>query len=323
MKKTLGIFMDPIASIHYKKDTTLAMLWEAEKRGWEILYFEQKDMFFHNGDVKAHTKKLKVFHNEKKWFEFLDTQTTLLKTLDMILLRKDPPFDLEYLYATQLLELVEQQGVFILNKPSSVRDVNEKLFTIWFSQCCPPNLITKDTRLLKQFLQEQNDIVCKPLHAMGGESIFRLTYPDENASVIFEVLTKNETATVMAQRYIPEIKKGDKRIFMINGEPVPYALARIPAPGELRGNLAAGGHGVAQSLTERDQWICAEVGHVLQKKGLYFVGLDVIGDYLTEINVTSPTCVRELDAQCGTHICGQLFDAMEVFLKKDYQKYLE
>lgn len=307
----LGVLMDPIQAIHYKKDSTLAMLWEAQRRQWMIYYFEQKDIFLRKGEVFAKTKILKVFHDPQKWFSFDEEKIIPLKELNVILMRKDPPFDVEYIYTTYLLEHAEQSGVLVVNKPQSLRDANEKLFTTWFSQCCPETLVTRSIDLLKEFYHEQQDIVCKPLEAMGGASVFRLQYPELNASVIFETLTHQGTRFVMAQKFIPEIKEGDKRILMINGDAVPFALARVPAAGELRGNLAAGAQGVAKPLSDRDRWICQQVGPVLREKGLMFVGLDVIGDYLTEINVTSPTCIRELDEQCGTNISERLMDVIE------------
>lgn len=311
MTVKLGVVMDSIATIHYKKDSTLAMLWEAGRREWNIFYFEQKDLFLKNNEVFANAKLIKVFADEKKWFEIIDSRCIPLSELNVILMRKDPPFDMEYVYTTYLLEQAERKGVLVVNKPQSLRDANEKLFTTWFPECCPPTLVTRDMQLMREFLQEQQEVVCKPLDAMGGEMIFRLRYPDENASVIFETLTQHGTKMAMVQRYLPEIKQGDKRILMINGEPVEHALARIPMVGELRGNLVAGGRGVAQSLSERDRWICQQVGPVLREKGLYFVGIDVIGDYLTEINVTSPTCIREIDDQTGSAICVQLFDFIQ------------
>ncbi len=307
--------MDPIESIHYKKDTTLGILWEAQAKGWEIHYFEQRDLFVRQGKVQGRSRKLTVYRDEKKWFSYESPQTILLADLDVILMRKDPPFNLEYIYTTHLLEHAERAGVLVLNKPQALRDCNEKLFTTWFPAYCPDTLVTRDIKLLREFFHEQQDIVCKPLEAMGGQSIFRLKYPDENASVVFEVLSQSGAIYMMAQRYIPAIKQGDKRILMINGEPVPYALARIPAEGELRGNLAAGATGVARPLTERDRLICAQVGPVLQGKGLLFVGLDVIGDFLTEINVTSPTGLRELDEQCRLNIAGTLLSLVESLLR--------
>jgi glutathione synthase len=304
----LGVLMDPIETIHYKKDSTLAMLWEAANRQWPISYFEQKDLFLRDGQVFARTRKLSVTHDEKKWFEFGEEKIIPLKALDMILMRKDPPFDQEYIYTSYLLEHAERDGVLVVNKPQSLRDANEKLFATWFPQCCSPTLVTRSKELLKKFLIEHEEIVCKPLEGMGGVSVFRLKNPEINASVIFEVLTQHEKQYTMAQKFIPDIAKGDKRILMIGGEPVPYALARIPAPGESRGNLAAGAKGVAQPLSDRDRWICQQVGPVLREKGLYFVGLDVIGDFLTEINVTSPTCIREIEAQTDLKIAAQLMD---------------
>jgi glutathione synthase len=307
----LGVIMDAIASIHYKKDSTLAMLWEASKRNWEIYYFEMSDLFLRDGKAYGHTKCLKVFADASHWFELGPEKIIPLSELNVILMRKDPPFNLEYIYATQILDHAENDGVLVVNKPNALRDANEKLFAAWFPQCTPPTLVSKRLDDLRKFLHEHQEIVCKPLHAMGGQSIFYLKYPDVNASVMFETLTKNGTAFAMVQRYIPDIKKGDKRILLINGEPISHALARIPAEGEFRGNLAAGAKGIAQPLSEHDQWICQQVGPILREKGLYFVGLDVIGDYLTEINVTSPTCVRELDAQCDLNISAILMDFIQ------------
>ncbi len=307
----LGVLMDSLETIHYEKDSTLAMLWEAARRKWEIFYFEQKDLFFQDNDVFARVKILNVFENPARWYEIVDTRCIPLSELNVILMRKDPPFNLEYIYTTYLLEHAERKGVWVINKPHSLRDANEKFFTTWFPECCPPTLVSRDISLMKTFLEEQKDIVCKPLDGMGGAGIFKLRFPDENASVIFETLTERGTKMAMAQRYLPEIKQGDKRILMIDGEPVDHALARIPQSGELRGNLVAGGKGIAQPLSERDRWICQQVGPVLREKGLYFVGLDVIGDYLTEINVTSPTCIRELDRQTGSNISARFLDFVE------------
>lgn len=306
----LGVVMDPIQSIHFKKDSTLAMLWEAEKRGWQIHYFEKKDLFIEDGKAFGRSRLLKVFHDPAQWFEFGKEARIPLADLTIILMRKDPPFDLEYIYTTYILELAERDGVKVINKPQSLRDFNEKVFTTQFTDCCPQTLITSNMNLIREFLREHQDIICKPLEGMGGASVFRLRYPDINASVVMEVLSAHGTRYMMAQRFISEINQGDKRIIMVNGEPVPFALARIPAEGELRGNLAAGAKGVAQPLTDRDRWICQRVGSVLREKGLMFVGLDVIGDYLTEINVTSPTGIRELDEQCQLNISEMFFDAI-------------
>jgi glutathione synthase len=307
----LGVIMDPIASIHFEKDSTLAMLWEAERRHWAIDYFEIGDLFLHNGVAYGYAKSLKVFQDSKHWFELGPEKIIPLADLNVILMRKDPPFNLDYIYATQILDHAEKEGVLVVNKPQALRNANEKLFAAWFPQCCPETRVTKRIADLKQFLKEQVEIVCKPLHAMGGQSIFYLKYPDVNSTAVFETLTNSGTQFVMAQRFIPDIKEGDKRILLVEGEPIPYALARIPAEGEFRGNLAAGAKGVAQPLTERDRWICQQVCSTLHEQGLYFVGLDVIGDYLTEVNVTSPTCIRELDAQCGLNISAILLDSIE------------
>lgn len=310
MNIKLGVIMDPIQHIHYQKDTTLAMLWEAKARGWTIHYFEQADLFVRDGKAFGRSRLLDVFQDPKHWFTLDAYRTLELSTLDIILMRIDPPFNLEYIYTTYLLELAEKAGAKVINKPQSLRDINEKFYTSWFPELCPPTIVTRDIALLRTFLAEQQDIVCKPLHAMGGTSIFRVQKSDINASVIFETLSHYGKNFMVAQRYIPEISQGDKRIILINGEPVPYALARIPAPGELRGNLAAGAKGIAQPLTAQDLAICKAVGPTLRNKGLMFVGLDVIGNYLTEINITSPTCVRELDEQCDLNICKQLFDVI-------------
>jgi glutathione synthase len=316
MTLKLGVVMDPIASINYKKDSTLAMLWEAAKRNWEIYYFEQKDLFIRDGVAYGNSRVLKVSQNSEKWYDLSEEVAIPLAQLNIILMRKDPPFDREYIYTTYILEHAEHDGVLVVNKSQALRDANEKLFTTWFPGCCPPTLVTRSVRLLRDFFQEHQDIVCKPLEAMGGASVFRLKPNDANASVVFDVLTQHETQYMMAQRFIPAITEGDKRILMINGEPIPYALARMPAAGEWRGNLAAGAQGVARPLTERDRWICQQVGPVLREKGLYFVGLDVIGDFLTEINVTSPTCIRELDEQCHLNIAGLLLDRLELNIKQ-------
>ncbi|MDR3490648.1 MAG: glutathione synthase [Gammaproteobacteria bacterium] len=310
----LGVVMDDIASINFKKDSTLAMLWEADKRGWEIYYFEQGDLFLRDGVAYGNSHLLSVYHDEIKWFEFESAKQIPLSDLNVILMRKDPPFDKNYIYTTYILENAESAGTLVLNKPQSLRDANEKIYATLFPQCCSPAIVTSDMRLLKEFYAEHEDIVCKPLDAMGGASIFHLRVGDPNTAVVFETLTQYGTQFIVAQKYIPEITKGDKRILMINGEPVPFALARIPAKGEWRGNLAAGAVGVAQPLSENDLWICNQVGPVLREKGLYFVGLDVIGNYLTEVNVTSPTCIRELDEQCDLNIAAQFLDCVESLL---------
>ncbi|MBB71130.1 MAG: glutathione synthase [Legionellales bacterium] len=311
MSIKLGIVMDPIQNITIHKDSSFAMLLEAQSRGWELHYMEAKDLFLANGQVQASMQRLQVDDNTQQWFQLSEQQTSPLHKLDVILMRKDPPFDIDYIFTTYLLELAEQQGCLVLNKPQSLRDANEKLFTAWFPQCCPSTLVSSSEERIRDFIDEHGDIILKPLEGMGGASIFRVKQGDLNTSVIIETLTHHGQRNIMAQVFIPEISDGDKRILMINGEPVPYALARIPAKGELRGNLAAGGTGKGIPLSDKDRWICQQVGPTLKAKGLIFVGLDVIGDYLTEINVTSPTCIRELDKAFDLNICQQLFDVIE------------
>ncbi len=309
----LGVVMDPIGSIKPYKDSTLAMLLAAQRRGWELYYMEQRDLSIRDGKVHAFTRQLEVRDSEH-YFTLAERQEQAISELDVILMRKDPPFDMQYIHTTYLLELAEAAGVVVVNRPQSLRDANEKLYTAWFPHCCPTTLVSRDMNQLREFLQAQGDIIIKPLEGMGGASIFRLQLNDPNISVALETLTHLGTEYIMAQRYIPEISAGDKRILMIDGEPLPYALARIPAAGETRGNIAAGGRGEGIELSERDQWICQQVGPTLKKRGLTFVGLDVIGDYLTEINVTSPTCIRELDRLYGLDIAGQLMDCIETKL---------
>jgi len=307
----LGIVMDPIQSIKVHKDSSFAMLLAAQRRGWQLFYMQQSDLYQHDGEVSASMRSLQVFDRDHDWFELSETSEQPLGRLDVVLMRKDPPLDMEFLYSTYLLERASQQGVLVVNRADSLRNCNEKLFTGWFPQCCTPSLVSRIPSRLRGFLEEHGDIILKPLDAMGGASVFRVTRDDPNISVILETLTDLGRRTAMAQKFIPEISAGDKRILMIDGEPVPYALARIPAKGETRGNLAAGGRGEGVELSERDRWICTQVGPELRQRGLLFVGLDVIGDYLTEINVTSPTCIRELDAIYGLDIASDLMDAIE------------
>lgn len=312
-KKTIniGIVMDPINSIKPHKDSSLAMLIEAQKRGWKLHYMEMNDLYLRDGQPYAELQNLTVYDNNDHWFELSERRSQHLNTLDAILMRKDPPFDMEYIHSTYLLEQAERAGVLVVNKAQSLRDVNEKLFTSWFPQCTPPTLVTRNAHEIRKFLAEFGDIILKPLGEMGGASIFRVRSDDPNISVIIETITQHASRYIMAQRFIPEILAGDKRILMVNGEPVPYALARIPAKNETRGNLAAGGRGEGVELSERDLWICEQVGPTLRERGLLFVGLDVIGDYLTEINVTSPTCIRELDKIYSLNISAQLMDCIE------------
>ena len=311
MSIKLGMVMDPIDRINIKKDTSFAMLLEAQARRWEIHYMELGDLFLRNGKAYARTRCLSVQRDPLKWFDFVSEQTIDLGALDVILMRKDPPFDNEFLYATHILECAEREGVCVINKPQSLRDANEKLFTAQFAHCCAETLVTRQSDQIRAFLAEQKEIILKPLDGMGGTSIFRVRIEDCNLNVILEIMTACNQRYIMAQRYLPAIKDGDKRILVVNGEPVPYALARIPKAGETRGNLAAGGRAEGRPLTERDRWIVSQVAPTLKAKGLIFVGLDVIGDMLTEINVTSPTCVQELDAQFGLNIAAMLMDYIE------------
>ncbi len=333
--------MDPLEAINPKKDSTVAMLQSAQRMGWQLYCMEQRDIFISDGEVYGRHRQIRIHDHlvgldraspdraspdrvspdraspdrvspsDSLWYEQLGTDTGPLSELDLVLLRKDPPFDMEYIYLTYLLELAEQKGVPVANRPSSVRDCNEKLFALQFPNCCPPHMVSRDTEMLRSFQKDHGDVVFKPLDGMGGASIFRVRPGDKNLSVIVETLTANGTRQAMVQRFIPEISQGDTRILLINGEPVPFGLARIPAEDENRGNLAAGGAGMGRKLNDRDRFICQQVGPVLVEKGLYFVGIDIIGDYLTEINVTCPTCIREIDAAFGTDIASDYLNFLE------------
>ena len=307
----IGVIMDPISEISVKKDTTLALMIAAQKRGHRLAYMEMSDLYLKQGKAYSTMKPVSVRDNASDWFILEDAEDHSLSELDVILMRKDPPFDNQYIYATYILEQAEKDGVLVVNKPQSLRDCNEKVFATAFPQCCPPVLVSRDQTRLKAFHQEHNDVIFKPLDGMGGSQIFRCKVDDPNVSVILETLTEHGNGFIMAQKFIPDISKGDKRVLVVNGKAIPYALARIPKSGETRGNLAAGGQGVPQPLSERDQWIVNEVAPTLLKKGLLFVGLDIIGDYLTEINVTSPTCVREIDRGYGTDIGSTLMESIE------------
>lgn len=316
VKVKIGVVMDPISEIKTYKDSTFAMLLQASARDWPIFYMEQKDLFIRDGRTWAKWQEIEVVDNKSSWFSVIDSgESPLDELVDALLMRKDPPFDMEYIYTTYMMELAENRGVLMVNKPQSLRDANEKLFTTVFPQCCVPSLISRSIADIRAFIDEFQDVIVKPLDMMGGASIFRLQPTDQNLSVILENMTQFESQTIMAQRFIPEIVGGDKRILLVDGVPAPYALARIPAKGETRGNIAAGGRGEGVALTDRDKWICEQVGPTLREKGLIFVGLDVIGDYLTEINVTSPTCIRELDNEFGLNIAGDLMGAIAVRLQ--------
>ncbi len=296
MSVSLGVVMDPIESITPYKDTTHAMLLAASARGWDTYVFEQPDLYLVQGRAFGRRRRVKVFDDSTHWFEAQAPEDVPLSEHDIILMRKDPPFDMDYVYTTYLLERAEADGVIVGNRPSSLRDVNEKLFTAWFSEFCPTTLVTASSERLKHFIEEQGDVIVKPLDGMGGAGIYRLSVADPNINIILETITLDDKRQIMAQRYVPEIVDGDKRILVVGGEPMPFALARIPAAGETRGNLAAGGRGVPVPLGDAERRIADTLGPELVRRGLDFVGLDVIGSVLTEVNVTSPTCVRELDA---------------------------
>lgn len=314
----LGVVMDPIESINPKKDTSLALMLEAQSRGWELVYMEMKDLFLRSDQAEGRMRGIKVMDDLHDWYRIESDTYGSLSELDAIIMRKDPPFDIEYIMATYILERAEEQGVLVLNKAQSLRDVNEKVFTAWFPQCCPPSLLTRSKSAIKEFLQTHHKIVVKPTSKMGGQSIFVISEGDPNTNVIIEELTQRETCFIQAQAYIPEIvTKGDKRIILIDGEALKFGIARIPGAGDHRGNLAVGAVAEGFELTERDKWICAEIGPELKKRGLFFVGIDVIGDYLTEINVTSPTGIKEIGKIFDINIGARFFEVLE---EKLYQR---
>lgn len=309
----LAVLLDPLHYLKPYKDTTVAMIKRAQELGWPCVYFTQNDLFCSEGRAYARVYDIEIGdEHSSDWARTKDLGEKPLGDFDIILMRKDPPFNTEYIYTTYLLELAEREGVLVANKPQSLRDANEKFFTLKFPQCCPTTLVSRDMKKLRAFWQQHQHVIFKPAEGMGGSSVFHVDEQGRNLSVILEVLTEHQSRTIIAQRYIPEIVTGgDKRILVINGEPVPYALARIPAKGELRGNLAAGARGEVVPITPRDRWICEQIAPTLKAKGLYFVGIDVIGDYLTEINVTSPTCLREITAETGLDIAGDFLRGLE------------
>ena len=307
----LGVVMDPIETINCKKDSSLDIMIEAQNRGHHLSYIEPSSLHINERGAHALMHEINVFDNADKWFELKDSFAKKLSDLDVIIMRQDPPFNSDYIYNTYVLEAAEKEGVKVINKPRSLRDCNEKVFATEFPECCTPFLVASNQTLLRDFINTHKDTVIKPLDGMGGSSIFRLRENDPNIAVVLETITSFYKSKVMIQRYIPEIVEGDKRILMINGEPMGAALARVPAKGELRGNLAAGATAIAKSLTERDLWICSQVGPKLKELGLVLVGLDVIGDYLTEINVTSPTCFREYKSLCDIEVSRKLMDCVE------------
>jgi glutathione synthase len=311
-KIRLGVVMDPIAAIKYEKDSTLAMLLAAQRHGFLLEYLEQADLSLRDGVAFGQMRPLRVRADPKGWFELGQPRIVPLGELDCILMRKDPPFDMEYIYTTYVLDRAEAAGVLVVNAPQGLRDMNEKVYTAWFPQCCAPTLITRDMGEMQAFLREHGKIVVKPLHGMGGRSIFVVETNDKNMNVVFETLTEYGQRFAIAQRYLPEIvRTGDTRVLLVDGEPVPHALARIPVATDNRGNLAAGAKGMGRALDERDRWLAGEIGPALAAKGMLFVGLDVIGGFVTEINVTSPTGIRELDKQFGIDIGALLMEAIE------------
>lgn len=316
MSIKIGLVMDPLTSIKPKKDSSFAMMLAAQKLGWEIHTIHQSDLYTDNEKPCAYSRITRLEDNTDHWFDFTSEQDIELASLDVILMRKDPPFDIEYIASTYILQLAEQLGTLVVNRPASLRDNNEKMFITQFPKCCTPFLVSRSKSRLrgfieKQFANGQHDVILKPLDGMGGTSIYRVNPQDPNLSVIMESVSENETRTVMAQQFIPDITTaGDKRVLLIDGIAVPYALARIPATGETRGNLAAGGRGVGVELSERDSWICQQVAPVLKQQGILFAGIDIIGDYLTEINITSPTCIRELDQIYSLDIAGDLMQCI-------------
>jgi glutathione synthase len=306
----IAVVMDAIASISIKKDSTFALLLEAARRGHRLHYVVPGSLSVADGEAMGRLARLQVRDDPADWFTLDPAEARRMDSVHAVLMRRDPPVDAGYLQDTWVLSLAAKAGVRVMNDPQGLRDMNEKLYALHFPQCCPPTLVTREAAQLREFVAEHRDCVVKPLDGMGGRSIFRARADDDNLKVIIETLTA-AGELVMAQRYIPEITLGDKRILLIDGEPVPHALARIPQPGDFRGNLAAGGRGEARPLSERDRWIAGQVGPEVRRRGMLLVGLDVIGDYLTEVNVTSPTCIRELDAQCGLNIAGGVLDALE------------
>ena len=314
MTYTVGVVMDPIAKIKPEKDTSFAMMLEAQHRGATLIYLELKDLYIDNGVPKAIGYPVTVRDQAQDFYTLGEEQQYLLGDLDVILMRKDPPFDNEFLYATHILDLAERAGALVVNKPQSLRDFNEKLFTAYFPELIPDTLVTRNAALVRQFHAKHKDVICKPLDGMGGASIFRIKEDGTNLGVIIETLTSNGQSQMMVQAYLPAIKEGDKRVLIVNGKVMPYCLARLPSAGETRGNLAAGGTGRPQPISDSDRALAETIAPVLVERGLMFVGLDVIGDRITEINVTSPTCVREIERAYDINITGELFDAIEAKL---------
>ncbi len=312
----LAVVMDPIATIKPAGDSTLAVLLQAQARGWQLHYAETQDLWLHDGEAFGRLTSLQVADDHADWFELGDTLVTPLRDLDLILMRKDPPFNMEYIYVTYILEQAEARGAMVVNRPQSLRDANEKVVISWFPECAPPSLVSRSMAGLREFVDEHERAVIKPLDRMGGHSIFMTHTDDVNRNVTLETLTEHGSRFVMAQKYLPDASVGDKRILLIDGDPVPYALLRVPSRDDFRGNLSTGAGAEAVALTDRDRWICEQVGPTLRNKGLTFVGIDVIGDFMTEVNVTSPTGIRELDRLCDLNIGRDLIDSLSTMHAK-------
>lgn len=311
------VIMDPISRINFKKDTTLAMMWAAKDRGHSLSYCQINDLWLDKGSLKVDAQSVNVTKDAENFYQLGEVLTHKITDYDVILMRKDPPFDMRFVYSTYLLDHAKAAGVLVVNDPQAVRDCNEKLFATWFSDHMSPTIVTSKEAHIRKFIDVHEDVIVKPLDGMGGMGIFRLTKNSPNIGSTLEMLTEMQTLPIMAQKYLPQIVEGDKRILIVDGKVVDYCLARIPSQGETRGNLAAGGRGVAMSLNEKERQIASSIAPQLKARGLMFVGLDMIGGHITEINVTSPTCVREIDTQCGTHIAHQLIMAIEQRLKNN------
>ena len=307
----LAFVVDPLESFKIYKDTTFAIMREAQARGHSLHVMEQDDLAWRGGTVVGNARRIHLTGKKPAWYRADKAVMTPLKSFGAVLMRKDPPFDMEYVYSTYLLELAEAQGARVFNRPRAIRDWNEKMAVARFARFTAPTLVARREALIREFLGKHRDVILKPLDGMGGASVFRVRHDDPNVNVIIETVTHYGRRTIMAQRYLPEIRDGDKRVLLIGGKPVPYCLARIPKPGETRGNLAAGGTGIARKLTKRDREITNALGPVLAKEGLLLVGLDVIGEHLTEVNVTSPTCFQEITEQTGFNVAGMFMDALE------------
>lgn len=310
----LGVVLDPIEKINVKKDSTIAMVEAAQAKGWQVYVMQQQDLSIQNGKAYASMQSLIVDVNKQPWYQLSEKEERPLSELKSILMRKDPPFNMDYIHSTYVLDHAEREGVLVVNKPQALRDANEKVFTSFFPECIPATLFSMDMAKLKAFVKQQKHVVLKPLDGMGGRSIFSVKESDANLNVILETLTKNNSEMITAQKYIPEITQGDKRILLIDGEPIPYGLARMPSKEDFRGNLAAGGKGEVFKLSERDHWLCEQVAPIFKAMGLFFVGLDVIGDYITEINVTSPTCIREIEAGADVNIAERFMEKLQKLL---------